>query len=284
METIAGIVTGRTLIVESVLITGASSGIGKETAKNLLNKGYTVYAAARSVDNMRDLESLGAILLAVDITKDEDITAAVGRIAADHGGIDVLINNAGFGMYGAMEDSSIADARRQFEVNLFGPARLTQLALPYMRARGAGKIVNISSMGGKIYTPLGSWYHATKHALEGWSDCLRLEVKPFGIDVIVIEPGIIQTAFGDVVIGPLLDRSGDGPYASLARRVAKATRDNYEQGSGSPPSVIADVIVKAITARRPRTRYAAGKFARLLIRTRTWMGDRMFDRIIMRAY
>lgn len=266
-----------------VLITGASSGIGKETARNLLGRGYTVYAAARNIDKTRDLESLGAIPVAMDITKEADIVAAVDRVVADHGGIDVLINNAGFGMYGAMEDSSIADARQQFEVNLFGLARLTQLALPHMRDTGAGKIVNISSMGGKIYTPLGTWYHATKHALEGWSDCLRLEVGTFGIDVIVIEPGIIDTGFGELV-EPMLARSGEGPYASLAQRVARATRRNYEAGRGSPPSVVADVIVEAITSRRPRTRYTAGKFARLLIATRTILGDRLFDRIIMRAY
>jgi short-subunit dehydrogenase len=175
--------------VQTVLVTGASSGIGKETAKTLLADGYAVYVAARRVDRMSELEQLGATALAMDITNDEDIVAAVKRITAERDGIDVLINNAGFGMYGAMEDTTLDDARYQFEVNLFGLARLTQLALPYMRDRGAGKIVNISSVGGKIYTPLGAWYHATKHALEGWSDSLRLELKPLGIDVIVIEPG-----------------------------------------------------------------------------------------------
>ncbi|MCU1652217.1 MAG: Estradiol 17-beta-dehydrogenase, partial [Pseudonocardia sp.] len=184
--------------MKTVLVTGASSGIGKETAKTLLADGYAVYVAARRVDRMSELEQLGATALAMDITNDEDIVAAVKRITAERGGIDVLINNAGFGMYGAMEDTTLDDARYQFEVNLFGLARLTQLALPYMRDRGAGKIVNISSVGGKIYTPLGAWYHATKHALEGWSDSLRLELKPLGIDVIVIEPGIIRTEFGDV--------------------------------------------------------------------------------------
>jgi short-subunit dehydrogenase len=266
--------------VTTVLVTGASSGIGKETARTLLVDGYTVYAAARRVDRMRDLEQLGATALAMDITNDEDIVAAVKRITAEHGGIDVLVNNAGFGMYGAMEDTTLDDARYQFEVNLFGLARLTQLALPYMRGQGAGKIVNISSVGGKIYTPLGAWYHATKHALEGWSDSLRLELKPFGIDVIVIEPGIIRTEFGDVLVGPMLDRSGGGAYADLARKLGDATRASYESGGSSPASLIATVIARSIRTRRPRTRYAAGKYAKPLIAVRKWLGDRVFDRVV----
>jgi short-subunit dehydrogenase len=266
--------------VKTALVTGASSGMGKATATKLLAEGYAVYAVARRVDQMRDLEKLGATVLAMDITKDAEVVAVVDRIAAERGGIDVLINNAGFGMYGAMEDTTIADARYQFEVNVFGLARLTQLVLPYMRERGAGKIVNLSSMGGKIYTPLGAWYHATKHAIEGWSDSLRLELKPFGIDVIVIEPGIIETEFGHVFIGPMIERSGQGPYADLAHKVADATRESYKSG-GTPASTIADLIAKAITARRPKTRYAAGKYARPLIFVRKWFGDRAFDRLIM---
>lgn len=270
------------MIKKTVLITGASSGIGRATAERLLADGHTVYVAARRVEKMRNLEERGAIALAMDVTKDDEVTVAVERIAREHGGIDILVNNAGFGMYGAMEDTAIADARYQFEVNLFGLARLTQLALPHMREQGAGKIVNVSSMGGKIYTPLGAWYHATKHALEGWSDCLRLEVKPFGIDVIIIEPGIIATDFGDVMTAPMLERSGGGPYQALARSVAKATRDSYEkEGAASPPSVVADTIARALNARRPKTRYAAGKLARLLMFLRRLFGDRLFDRAVM---
>jgi len=270
--------------VKTVLVTGASSGIGKETAKTLLADGYAVYVAARRVDKMSELEQLGATALAMDITNDEDIVAAVKRITAERGGIDVLINNAGFGMYGAMEDTTLDDARYQFEVNLFGLARLTQLALPYMRERGAGKIVNISSVGGKIYTPLGAWYHATKHALEGWSDSLRLELKPLGIDVIVIEPGIIRTEFGDVMVGPMLERSGQGAYADLASKLANATRASYESGGGSPASLIAGLIAKSIRARRPRTRYAAGQYAKPLIAVRKWLGDRVFDRVVLSRF
>ncbi len=270
--------------MKTVLVTGASSGIGNETAKKLLNEGYTVYAAARRIVKMRDLEELGAIPLKMDIANDEDIVGVVNRITVEHGGIDILINNAGFGMFGAMEDTSIDDARYQFEVNLFGLARLTQLVLPHMREKKAGRIVNISSMGGKIYTPLGSWYHATKHALEGWSDCLRLELAQFGIDVIIIQPGIIETEFGDVLMGPMLERSGETAYAELAQKVAKSNRDFYEVGGGSPPSLIASVISMALKAKRPRTRYAAGKYAKPLMAVRKWLGDRAFDKAVMSHY
>lgn len=269
--------------MKTVLITGASSGIGKATAKKLLAEGYTVYAAARRVEKMEDLEALGARLIRMDITKDDDIQAAVARITTEEGGIDILVNNAGFGMYGAMEDTTLDDARYQFEVNVFGLARLTQLALPYMHEERAGKIVNITSVGGKIYTPLGSWYHATKHALEGWSDSLRIELAPLGIEVIIVEPGLIETEFGEVMMGPMLERSGSSAYADLAHKIAKATQASYEKGGASPASVIANVVSRAVNARRPRTRYAAGKFARPLIFMRKWLSDRFFDKVIMSA-
>lgn len=267
----------------TVLITGASAGIGKETAKRLLEEGYVVYAAARRVEKMRDLEELGAVALKMDVTREEDVLAGVERINAEQAGTDILINNAGFGLYGAMEDTSLDEARCQFEVNLFGAARLTQLVLPYMREQGAGKIVNISSVGGKLYTPLGSWYHATKHALEGWSDCLRIELKDFGIDVIVIEPGFIRTEFGKVSLGPMIERSGGTAYAGLVGRV-RGMRDRIanDDSLGSPPALVADTIAKALKARRPKTRYAAGKNARWMLFLRRLLSDRLFDRVIAR--
>ncbi|MYM68604.1 SDR family NAD(P)-dependent oxidoreductase [Pseudoduganella sp. FT55W] len=263
------------------LVTGASSGMGKEIAKRLMADGCRVYAAARQVEKMDDLARLGATLIQMDVSSDADMQAAAARIQREAGGVDVLVNNAGFGLYGPAEEIGMDEARYQFEVNLFGPARLTQLLLPAMRAKKSGKIINISSMGGKIYTPLGSWYHATKHALEGWSDCLRLELAPFGIDVVVIEPGLIETAFGEVVADGLLKRSGSGAYAKLVESVAAATRATYGQGSNTPPGVIADVIGEALKSRRPRTRYVAGKFARLMIAMRAWLGDRLFDKILL---
>lgn len=265
----------------TALVTGASSGMGKEIAKRLISDGFKVYVAARSVDKMRDLEKLGARALHMDLSDDEAIKAAVETILAESGGVDVLVNNAGFGLYGPVEEISTDEARYQFEVNVFGPARLTQLLLPAMRQKGSGTIVNITSMGGKIYTLLGAWYHATKHALEGWSDSLRLELAPFGIKVVIVEPGLIETGFGDVVADGLIKRSGAGAYAKVTQMVAKATRAAYGHGRGSDPKVIADVVSMAVNAKRPRTRYAVGKYAKPMIAIRKWFGDRMFDRIIV---
>ena len=263
------------------LVTGASSGMGKDFVKALLQEGRIVYAAARRVEKMDDLEALGAIPLAMDITQENDIQKGVDTIAKEQGGVDILINNAGFGLYGSVEETAIDDARYQFEVNLFGLARLTQLVIPYMRQHKSGKIINISSVAGKIYTPLGAWYHATKHALEGWSDCLRLELKPFGIDVVVIEPGAIKTAFAGVMTGPMLERSGSGPYADIANKMAKIS-EHQEGGAASPPSVITDLVMKSIRADKPKNRYAGGKYAFLLLFTRKWLGDRVYDKMIRR--
>lgn len=266
----------------TALVTGASSGIGKATATRLMQEGFTVYVAARRVEAMDELRNLGAIPFEMDISRDEDIVEVVQQIGDRDGGVDVLINNAGFGTYGSVEETSLEDARYQFEVNLFGMARLTQLLLPAMRARGRGRIVNMSSMGGRIYTPLGAWYHASKHAVEGWSDCLRLELAPFGIAVVIVEPGTIATEFGDVLLGPMLERSGSGPYAGLAHSMARATRNSYDRpGGSSPPSLVAKTILKAVKARRPRTRYVVGKYARPLILLRKWGGDRLYDRLLM---
>lgn len=264
------------------LVTGASSGIGKETAKQLLSDGLVVYAAARRIEKMKDLEELGAITLKMDVTKEEDLINGVNHVKEQHGGLDVLVNNAGYGMYGAVEDTTLEEARRQFEVNIFGLARLTQLVLPYMREQRAGKIINISSMGGKIYTPLGAWYHATKHALEGWSDCLRLELAPFKIDVIIIEPGMIETEFSEVLIAPLMERSGTSAYSDLAKKLEKAGTNGTVRGSH--PSVIAKVISKAVKSKNPKTRYVAGNMAKPLIFMRNVLGDRMFDKLILNAF
>ncbi|WAC49648.1 oxidoreductase [Asticcacaulis sp. SL142] len=266
---------------KTAVVTGASSGMGHAIALQLIKDGYRVYVAARSVDKMADLVAEGAIAIKMDISVAADVDAAAQTILSQAGTVDVLVNNAGYGLFGAMEDIGIDEARYQFEVNVFGPARLTQLLLPAMRAKRAGTIVNITSMGGKIYTLLGSWYHATKHALEGWSDCLRLELEPLGIRVVVIEPGIIDTGFGDVVVDGILKRSGDGAYAEVTQRVAKVTLQSYKLGTGTKPEVIARVISKAIKARRPKTRYAAGRYAKMMISVRKWFGDRAFDSLIL---
>lgn len=265
-----------------ILITGASSGIGKATALQLVKEGHTVYGAARRVDEMKDLESAGGHAIAMDITKQADVSAAVQKVMVEQGRIDVLINNAGYAIYGPVEEVKIDDARRQFEVNIFGLAAITQQVLPHMREKRSGTIINISSMGGKVYTPLGAWYHATKHALEGWSDCLRIELAQFGINVVIVEPGIIKTEFGDVLMKNEVQHSAGSPYAALADAAAKATQDMYGPGSkGSTPYVIADVISKAIKAQRPKTRYVAGYLAKPTMWVRKWLGDRIYDRIIM---
>jgi NAD(P)-dependent dehydrogenase (short-subunit alcohol dehydrogenase family) len=265
---------------KTALVTGASSGMGKVIARRLIQDGYQVYAAARSVEKMNDLAQLGACALRMDISRDEDILAAVDTIVSQTGGVDVLVNNAGFGLYGPVEEIGIDEARYQFEVNVFGAARLTQLLLPAMRARRRGYIINITSIGGKIYT-LGAWYHATKHALEGWSDCLRLEVAEYGIKVVIVEPGLIETGFGEVVSGSIVKRSASGPYGHLVGKVANSVKNAYGNGRGSDPKVIADVVARAVNSPHPRTRYAAGKYAKMLIRMRVWLGDRLFDRVIL---
>lgn len=266
---------------KTALVTGASSGMGKAIAMRLIQDGYQVYVAARSIDKMADLAKLGAKPLCMDVSKDDEIVFGVSTILTQTGGVDVLVNNAGFGLYGPVEEIGLDEARYQFEVNLFGAARLTQLLLPSMRDKGSGHIVNITSMGGKMYSALGAWYHATKHALEGWSDCLRLEVAQFGIKVVIVEPGVIETGFGDGATESIVKRSAHGPYGRMVQMVAKSIKQTYGHGTGSDPSVIANVVSKAVASGKPDTRYAAGKFAKMLIRMRVWLGDRMFDRIIL---
>ena len=263
-----------------ILITGASSGMGKEAALKLISEGHIVYGAARRLDKMNDLIKAGGHALKMDITKSDETTTAVNRIIAEQGRIDVLINNAGYAVYGSVEDVSIEDAQRQFGVNIFGLADLTKKVIPHMRKQGSGKIMNVSSVGGKIYTPLGAWYHATKHALEGWSDSLRLELKQFGIDVVIIEPGIIKTEFTDVMLQPMIDRTSE-PYKPIANSLKEASQKSYSQNRSSHPSVVANTMLKAVKSKKPKTRYATGKFAKPFIFMRKLLTDRMFDRLIL---
>ena len=265
-----------------ILVTGASAGIGLSTALKLISEGHIVYGAARRVEKMQPIVDAGGHAIKMDVTDDDQIVSGIDRIVSEQGSINVLVNNAGYAIYGSIEETTIDDARRQFEVNIFGLARLTQLALPHMRAQKSGTIINISSVGGKIYTPLGAWYHATKHALEGWSDCLRLEVKQFGIDVVIVEPGAIKTEFGDVMTQPMLDRSGDGPYAGMAHGIANTMVKTFARpGQYSGPDVIANTISKAIAATKPKTRYSSGKMASTVLTARKVLSDRGFDRMIM---
>ena len=268
---------------KTAFVTGASAGIGEATARALLAAGYRVFAGARRLDRMAGLAAAGATLLKLDLTDDVSIVAAVNTIKNEAGRIDVLVNNAGYGSYGALEDVPLDEGRRQFEVNVFGLARLCQLVLPMMRAQKSGKIVNVTSIGGKIWEPLGAWYHATKFAVEGLSDCLRVEVAPFGVDVIVIEPGAIRTEWAGIARDGLLQMSGGSAYAELAKRHARMLATADTSSLASPPEVVARTIVRAVTARRPKTRYATGGGARTILFLRKILPDRMFDRLIWRV-
>src|SRR6056297_1828903 len=261
------------------IITRASSGMGKSTANILHKQGYKVYGAARRTDRMKDLEEKGMGVVSLDLTNDESIVNAVNAILEKEGRIDVLVNNAGYGSYGSVEEVTIEEAKRQFEVNLFGLARITQLVLPIMRKQKSGRIVNVSSMGGKIYTPFGAWYHATKFALEGWSDCLRLELKQFGIDVVVVEPGGIQTEWGGIAMEHLKKVSGYGPYAKFANKVIESSKKS--NAKLTPVDVLGKEIAKAATHKKPKTRYLKGYLAKPLVGMRKWLSDKTFDKMIL---
>lgn len=263
------------------LVTGASSGIGEETANRLIVEGYTVYAGARRVDRMESLAARGARLLALDVTDDESMVAAVDTVLRDAGRIDVLLNNAGYGSFGALEDVPIDEARRQFDVNIFGLARMTQLVLPTMRAQRSGKIVNIASVGGKIGEPFGAWYHATKFAVEGLSDALRMELRQFGIDVIIIEPGAIRSEWNKIARDSLVRYSGNSAYRDSARAYVKFMERADGGWLPSPPSVVAKTIVRAVQARRPKTRYPTGGGVRIVLATRRLLSDRAFDALML---
>lgn len=262
------------------LITGASSGIGESAAVLLHQAGFKVYGAARRVDKMKSLEEKGILVIVLDITDEKSIRECVSTIQEKEGSIDVLVNNAGYGSYGAIEDVPMDEARRQFDVNIFGLARLTQLVLPGMREKGFGKIVNISSMGGKVFTPFGGWYHATKHALEGWSDCLRMEVKKFGIDVVIVEPGGIKTSWGQIAADNLKKTSGNGAYAEQANLSAEGLVKMYSSNRLTDSEVIRKVILKAVISRRPKRRYLKGQGAKPAIFVRKWFGDGIYEKAI----
>ena len=264
-----------------ILITGASSGIGKDTAISLIKHGHVVYGAARRLEMMQDIIQAGGHAIKMDILKDRNIDDVVNQIINEQNRIDVLINNAGYGLWGAVETISIDEAKRQFDVNIFGLAYLTKKIIPFMRKQKSGKIINMSSMGGKVYTPFGAWYHATKYALEGWSDCLRIELKSFGIDVILIEPGVIKTEFQDVMMDSTVERSIGTPYEKKLKALEKATQEMYARGIGSPPSTITKLIIKAINSHNPKRRYVGGLFAKPMLFIKKWFGDKMYEKAIM---
>ncbi|MFC6202199.1 oxidoreductase [Lactiplantibacillus nangangensis] len=264
-----------------ILITGASSGIGKATALKLQAQGNIVYGAARRIEKMTDLAAAGVHVLKIDVTDEKTLIAAVETIQAEQQRLDVLINNAGYGSYGALEDVPLAEGEYQFKVNVFGVMRLTQLVLPIMRAQHRGRIINVSSIGGKIYQPLSAWYMGTKHAIEGMSDALRMEVAPFGIDVSIIEPGGIKTEWAGIAEKKLLAVSGETPYHEQAVKVG-AMLSLFDQFA-SNPGVIAKLMVRAVNDVKPKTRYHAGMGAGLSLTGRKWLSDRQFDWAMTKA-
>ena len=271
-------------MAKTAIVTGASAGIGEATALALQGKGFTVYAVARRADRMKHLEAKGIVPVSADVTDDASLVALVDRVVAETDRIDVLVNNAGYGSYGALEEVPMDEARRQFDVNVFGLARLTQLVLPHMRQRGEGRIINVSSIGGRIWEPLGAWYHATKFAVEGLSDSLRAELRPHGIDVVVIQPGAIKTEWAAISADNLRQASTIPAYADQVRIGAAVLAKADETRAASPPTTVARTIAKAATARRPKTRYATGGGARSVLLANRLLTDRGWDRVITTAY
>ena len=286
-------------MAEVVLITGCSSGIGRSTALQLAAAGHIVYASARRPETLAELTSAGCRPLALDVTDEESMAAAVATIEAEHGAVDVLINNAGYGQYGPIEQVPLDEVRRQFETNVFGLIRLTQLVLPAMRAKRHGRIINVSSMGGRTTLPGGGVYHASKYAVEALSDALRIELRPFGIDVVVIEPGAVRTPWAEVARAGTPSGAGDGsghaaavaepddPYREFKSAV-DANFDTAYTGYLARLSIsadqVADVIAKAATVRRPRTRYLISALAKSLVAVDTVLPDRVRDAALKQQY
>jgi NAD(P)-dependent dehydrogenase (short-subunit alcohol dehydrogenase family) len=258
-----------------VIVTGASSGIGEITAVRLHDAGFRVYAGARRTDRMSGLAERGITVAALDVTEDASMIAFVDRVLAEQGRVDVLINNAGYGSYGAVEDVPLDEGKRQMEVNLFGLARMCQLVTPPMRAAGSGRILNVASMGGHFGEPLGAWYHASKYAVEGFSDSLRLELAEFGIEVILIEPGPIRTEWGPGAFASAERYSGTGAYAGQVRAMKRLYAETDRRGAEA--SVIADTMLAAVTAKRPKARYASPFSAKAIIAASTLLPDRLLD-------
>jgi NAD(P)-dependent dehydrogenase (short-subunit alcohol dehydrogenase family) len=267
---------------KAVLITGCSSGIGHATAEHLAARGWTVYASARRTESIEDLAERGCKTLSLDVTDEDSMRAAVTAVEDAEGAVGVLVNNAGYSQSGAIETLPMDHLRAQFETNVFGLVRLCQLVLPGMRRQGGGRIVNVSSMGGRLTFPGGGAYHGTKHAVEALSDALRFEVRGFGVEVILIEPGLIKTRFGETAAGSIdaAVADGDDPYADFNAAVGAATAEVYEgplARLGGGPETVARAIERAISSRRPKTRYKVTPSARLILAQRRLLSDRAWD-------
>lgn len=262
-----------------VLVTGASSGIGKATAERLAVRGHKVFAAARNPQALQSIQQSNLIPITLDVTLSNSVEAAVTTTIEQAGRIDVLVNNAGYGQYGTIEETPLEKVNKQFEVNVLGMAAMTKQVLPLMRRQGSGRIVNMSSVAGKLVTPFAGWYSASKHAVEAFSDALRMEVAPFGIDVIIVEPGAIRTGFEDTAVSELDALSTLEAYQRRAAAFRRLVQGSYRSAPG--PDVVAMIIHEAIEARRPRTRYAATNDAQVYIGLKRFLSDRLLDRLLM---
>jgi NAD(P)-dependent dehydrogenase (short-subunit alcohol dehydrogenase family) len=275
-------------VSKAVLITGCSSGIGRATAERLSSVGWKVYATARDTGTIASLERNCCGLLPLDVTDEDSMRSAVEEVERREGAVGVLVNNAGYSQSGAVEAVPMEKVRRQFETNVFGLARMCQLVLPGMRRQEYGRIVNLSSMGGRLTFPGAGYYHASKHAVEALSDALRFEVAGFGVKVSVIEPGLIRTGFADTAVGSMDGSNGEDPYAGFEEAVARATAENYERGPfarlGGGPEAVAGAIEHAISARNPRSRYVVTPSAHLFIWLRRLLPDRAWDAVLRTSY
>lgn len=267
-----------------VLVTGASSGIGEAAARGFLAQNFVVYVAARRTDRMAQLGAAGAHVVALDVTDDASMVACIEKIKAEQGRLDVLVNNAGYGSYGAVEDVSIEEAKRQFEVNVFGLARLSQLALPMMRAQKSGRIINVSSVGARLYEPFGAWYHATKYAVEGLSNSMRIELAPFGINVVTIAPAGVVTEWNTIARDSLLETSGAGAYGPYAKKAFKVLEDFDSPRMSTTPEVVGKAIVKAATKKRAPLIVPVGKGARLVRKSVDLLPPRAFDFAVRQVF
>ena len=267
------------------VITGASSGIGRDTAYELIQRGFKVYGGARRLECMEEIKKAGAYILPLDVTKEESMVSFINQIIDKEGRIDVLINNAGYGSCGTIEDITMEEVKHQYEVNVFGLGRMIQLVLPTMRKQGSGKIVNVSSMGGRFTSPFGGWYHSTKYAVESISDALRMETLPFGIDTIIIEPGMIQTNWGVIAGQSIRTYSKGGAYEKSGDAAAKYYEKRYGEGKHglSDSKLIARTIGKAVTTKHPKTRYLVGKYAKSFICLKAILPDKLFQKITRSA-
>jgi len=280
-------------VSKAVLITGCSTGIGRVTAERMARNGWRVYATARKVEAIADLAAAGCRTLPLDVTDEGSMRAAVEEVERAEGAVGVLVNNAGYSQSGAVEAVPMEKVRRQFETNVFGLARMCQLVLPGMRRQGWGRIVNVSSVGGRMTFPGGGYYHATKHAVEAISDALRFEVAGFGAKVVVVQPGLIRTEFAGTAVGsmgadPVEGSPEDDPYAGFDAAVASMTRDNYERGPlsrlGGEPEAVAEVIEKAISSANPRARYPVTPSAYVFFALRRLLSDRAWDAVLRSLY